>query len=100
MDGCAGDAAQRLWCTSFRLVASGSLKGALHFKGEVHFITEVRPPNLLQLSVLAPLADSYDPSIPLPLMKGLIAVLGGIGRLLGYQESYPQYSKAGGMDRS
>ena len=94
-------------------------------QGELHFITDVRPagrlqtywetvfglaedgkvganglPNLLQLAVVAPLADSYDPSIPLPLMKGLIAVLGGIGRLLGYQESYPQYSKAGGMDRS
>lgn len=86
-------------------------------QGELRFITDVRPagqlqtywetvfglaedgkvrgnglPNPLQLAVLAPLADSYDPSIPLPLMKALVAVLGGIGRLLGYKESYPQYS--------
>jgi mannose-6-phosphate isomerase-like protein (cupin superfamily) len=87
-------------------------------QGELHFITDVQPPgrlqtywetvfgmaedgkvgknglpNLLQLAVLAPLADSYDPSVPLPLMKALIAVLGGAGRLLGYKESYSQYSK-------
>jgi mannose-6-phosphate isomerase-like protein (cupin superfamily) len=87
-------------------------------QGELRFITDVRPPgrlqtywktvfglsedgkvgenglpNLLQLAVLAPLADSYDPSVPLPLMKGLIAVLGATGRLLGYRESYPQYSE-------
>ena len=49
-------------------------------------------PNLLQLAVLVPLADSYDPKIPLPLMKLMIGVLGGIGRLLGYKASYPQYS--------
>jgi mannose-6-phosphate isomerase-like protein (cupin superfamily) len=92
---------------------------------ELRFITDVRPPgrlqtywetvfglaeegkvganglpNLLQLVVLAPLADSYDPSIPLPLMKGLIAMLGGLGRLLGYRESYAQYSKAEGIDHS
>jgi len=85
---------------------------------ELRFITNVRPPgrlqtywetvfglaedgkvgenglpNLLQLAVLAPLADSYDPSIPLPMMKLMIAVLGGIGRLMGYRESYPQYSQ-------
>jgi mannose-6-phosphate isomerase-like protein (cupin superfamily) len=86
--------------------------------GELRFITDVRPPgrlqtywetvfglaeegkvgenglpNLLQLAVLAPLADSYDPSVPLPAMKGFIAVLGATGRLLGYRESYPQYSE-------
>ena len=86
-------------------------------EGELLFITDVRPPgqlqtywetvfglaedgkvgenglpNLLQLAVLAPLADSYNPSIPLSMMKGLIAVLGATGRLLGYKESYPQYS--------
>ncbi len=85
---------------------------------ELRFITDVRPPgrlqtywetvfslaedgrvgenglpNLLQLAVLAPLADSYDPGIPLPLMKVLIAVLGGVGRLLGYRESYAKYRK-------
>jgi mannose-6-phosphate isomerase-like protein (cupin superfamily) len=85
--------------------------------GELRFITEVRPPgklqtywetvfglaqdgkvgknglpNLLQLAVVAPLADSYDPGLPLPVLKLVIAVLGGIGRLLGYQESYPQYT--------
>ena len=34
------------------------------------------------------------------LMKGLIAVLGSFGHLLGYKASYPQYSKAEGTDRS
>ncbi len=85
---------------------------------ELRFITDVRPPgqlqtywetvfglaedgkvgknglpNPLQLAVVAPLADSYDPRLPLPLMKLLIGVLGGIGRLLGYKASYPQYSE-------
>lgn len=86
-------------------------------QGELRFITDVRPagdlqtywetvfglaedgqvdenglPNLLQLAVLAPLADSYDPRVPLPVMKGLIAVLGTVGRLAGYRARYPQYS--------
>jgi hypothetical protein len=86
-------------------------------QGELRFITDVRPPgqlqtywetvfglaedgkvdengrpNLLQLAVIAPLADSYDPRVPLPLMKALIAVLGGLGRLAGYRAVYPQYS--------
>ena len=85
--------------------------------GELRFITEVRPPgelqiywetvfglaqdgkvgrnglpNLLQLAVVAPLADSYDPNVPVPVTKLLIAVLGGIGRLLGYKAQYPKYS--------
>jgi mannose-6-phosphate isomerase-like protein (cupin superfamily) len=84
---------------------------------ELRFITDVRPagrlqtywetvfglaedgkvgenglPNIFQLAVLAPLADSYDPSVPLPLMKVMIAVLGGIGRLLGYRAQYARYS--------
>jgi hypothetical protein len=42
-------------------------------------------PNLLQLAVVAPLADSYDPNVPESVMKLLIAVLGEIGRLLGYK---------------
>lgn len=49
-------------------------------------------PNLFQLAVVAPLADSYDPNVPLPLMKAMIVVLRGIGRLLGYQARYPEYS--------
>ncbi|MCB8945282.1 MAG: hypothetical protein H6658_16165 [Ardenticatenaceae bacterium] len=86
-------------------------------KGEMHFITEVRPPgdlqtywetvfglaqdgkvnanglpNLLQLAVVAPLADSYDPRLPVAVTKGLVAVLGGIGRWLGYKARYPKYS--------
>ncbi len=86
-------------------------------EGEMRFITEVRPPgnlqtywetvfglaedgkvnanglpNLLQLAVVAPLADSYDPRLPVPVTKALVAVLGGIGRLLGYKDRYPQYS--------
>lgn len=86
-------------------------------EGELRFITDVRPPgelqtywetvfglaedgkvnsdglpNPLQLAVLAPLADSYDPRVPIPVMKGLIAVLGGLGRLAGYQAKYAQYS--------
>lgn len=86
-------------------------------EGELRFITDVHPPgqlqtywetvfglaedgkvgknglpNLLQLAVLAPLADSYDPRVPLPVTKLMIGVLGGIGRLLGYKASYPQYS--------
>jgi mannose-6-phosphate isomerase-like protein (cupin superfamily) len=86
-------------------------------EGQLRFITDVRPPgklqtywetvfglaqdgkvnengipNLLQLAVLAPIADSYPPNVPLPLMKLVILALGGIGRLLGYRERYPQYS--------
>jgi mannose-6-phosphate isomerase-like protein (cupin superfamily) len=86
-------------------------------EGEMRLITEVRPPgdlqtywetvfglaqdgkvnanglpNLLQLAVAAPLADSYDPRLPVPVTKLLVAVLGGIGRLLGYKDRYPQYS--------
>ena len=85
--------------------------------GELRFITDVRPPgelqtywqtlfglaedgkvnsdglpNLLQLAVVAPLADSYDPRIPVPVMKIVIAVLGGFGRLAGYKAKYPEYS--------
>jgi len=85
--------------------------------GELRFITEVRPPgdlqtywetvfglaqdgkananglpNLLQLAVVAPLADSYDPRVPVPVTKAMVAVLGGIGRLLGYKAHYPQYN--------
>lgn len=85
--------------------------------GELRFITDVRPagdlqtywetvfglaadgkvnakgmPNLLQLAVVAPKADSYDPHVPVILTKLLIFVLGGIGRLLGYKAKYPQYS--------
>ena len=85
---------------------------------ELRFITDVRPPgqlqiywetvfglaedgkvdknglpNLLQLAVIAPLADSYAPNIPVPVTKFIIKLLGGIGRLLGYKESYPQYSQ-------
>ncbi len=84
---------------------------------ELRFITEVRPPgdlqtywetvfglaqdgkvqanglpNLLQLAVVAPLADSYDPRTPVAVTKGLVTVLGGIGRLLGYKARYPKYS--------
>lgn len=86
-------------------------------EGELRFITDVRPPgelqtywetifglaqdgkvnsnglpNLLQLAVVAPLADSYFPGVPVPVTKGGTAVLGFIGRLAGYKASYPQYS--------
>ena len=86
-------------------------------QGELRFITDVRPPgelqtywetvfglaqdgkvgdnglpNLLQLAVVAPLADSYDPRLPVPLMRDFIAVLGGIGRLRGYKARYSKYS--------
>ncbi|MCB9430360.1 MAG: cupin domain-containing protein [Ardenticatenaceae bacterium] len=85
--------------------------------GEMCFITDVRPPgdlqtywetvfglaqdgkvnanglpNLLQLAVVAPLADSYDPRMPVVMTKALVAALGGIGRLLGYKARYPQVS--------
>jgi hypothetical protein len=49
-------------------------------------------PNLLKLAIVAQLADSYEPNVPVPVMKLLIAVLGGIGRLLGYQAQYEKYS--------
>ena len=86
-------------------------------EGELRFVTDVRPPgelqtywetlfglaedgkvnsdglpNPLQLALVAPLADSYDPRIPVPVMKTVIAVLGGIGRLAGYKAKYPEYS--------
>lgn len=79
-------------------------------KAELHFITDVEPagqlqayweavfglaeagkvnsnglPNLLQLAVIAPLADSYDPRMPVWVTKLVIGALGGIGRLLGYR---------------
>lgn len=85
--------------------------------GELRFITDVRPPgelqtywetvfglaeegkvgsngmpNLLQLAVVAPLADSYFPGVPVFLTKGFTAVIGFIGRLAGYKAKYPQYS--------
>lgn len=87
-------------------------------EGELRFFTDVRPPgqlqtywetvfglaeegkvgknglpNLLQLAVVAPLADSYAPNVPISLTNLAMAVLGGIGRLLGYKESYPQFSQ-------
>lgn len=87
--------------------------------GKLRFITDVRPPgdlqtywetvfglaqagkvgrnglpNLLQLAVVAPLADSYDPKVPTVLMKLMLAVLGTIGRLLGYRAKYEKYSGA------
>ncbi len=49
-------------------------------------------PNLLQLAVLAPLADSYTPHVPVPVTKLLFALLGSIGRLLGYKARYAKYS--------
>ena len=85
--------------------------------GEMRFITDVRPPgelqtywetvfglategkvdanglpNLLQLGVVAPLADSYDPRLTRVGSKALVAVLGQLGHLLGYKARYPQYS--------
>ncbi len=82
--------------------------------GELRFLTNVRPPgqlqtywetvfglaedgkvsknglpNLLQLAVVAPLADSYAPNIPIPVTKVIMKVLGGLGRLLGYKATYP-----------
>lgn len=86
-------------------------------QGELRFITDVRPPgelqtywetvfglaqdgkvgrnglpNLLQLAVVAPYADSYDPKAPVAVTKALVAVLGRIGRLLGYKAKYAKYS--------
>ena len=85
--------------------------------GELRFITDVRPPgdlqtywetvfglaedgkvnrngmpNLLQLAVVAPMADSYFPGVPVWLTNGFIAIFGGIGRLVGYKARYAQYS--------
>lgn len=89
--------------------------------GELRFLTEVRPPggfqtywetvfglaadgrvgrnglpNLLQLALLAPLADSYDPRLPVGLTDALVSLLGTAGRALGYRASYPRYSGAPG----
>jgi len=86
-------------------------------EGELRFITDVQPPgqlqtywetvfglaeegkvgknglpNLLQLAVVAPMADSYFPIVPVIVTKGITAVLGFIGRLAGYKAKYPQYS--------
>ena len=87
--------------------------------GELRFITEVRPPgglqtywetvfglaaegkvganelpNLLQLAVVAPLADSYDPRAPLWVTRALVFVLGTVGRALGYRPRYARFSDA------
>lgn len=86
-------------------------------EGELRFITNVRPPgqlqtywetvfglaedgkvgrnglpNLLQLAVVAPLADSYPPIVPLPVSRFLVRLLAGIGRLAGYKASYAEHS--------
>ena len=70
---------QTYWETVFGLAADGKVNA----KGM---------PNLLQLAVVAPKADSYDPHVPIILTKLLVFILGGIGRLLGYKAKYPQYS--------
>jgi len=88
-------------------------------QGELRFITDVQPPgdlqtywetvfglaqdgkvnanglpNILQLAVVAPFADSYNPNVPVGVTKVLVAALGRLGRLLGYKARYPQYSDA------
>jgi mannose-6-phosphate isomerase-like protein (cupin superfamily) len=72
---------QTYWETVFGLAQDGK-------------VNEHGLPNLLQLAVVAPLADSYDPRTPMLLTKGLIALLGGIGRLAGYKSHYPAYSSS------
>jgi mannose-6-phosphate isomerase-like protein (cupin superfamily) len=49
-------------------------------------------PNLLQLAVVAPLADSYPPNVPLPVSRLLVSLFAGIGRMAGYKASYAEYS--------
>lgn len=49
-------------------------------------------PKLLQLAVVAPMADSYLPGVTVWLTNWFIAVFGAIGRLAGYKPTYPQYS--------
>ncbi|MCB0032778.1 MAG: cupin domain-containing protein [Anaerolineales bacterium] len=70
---------QTYWETVFGLAQDGKVKAN-------------GLPNLLQLAVVAPLADSYDPRVPILVTKVLVAVLGGIGRILGYNARYPEYS--------
>lgn len=70
---------QTYWETVFGLAADGK-------------VDDKGMPNLLQLAVVAPLADSYDPRMPTAVTKGLVAILGAIGRLLGYKARYPKYS--------
>ncbi len=71
---------QTYWETVFGLAADGKVNA----KGL---------PNLLQLAVVAPKADSFDPHLPVIVTKLLILILGGIGRLLGYKAVYPQYGE-------
>jgi len=86
-------------------------------EGELRFISEVRQPgqlqtnwetvfglaedgkvdgngspNVLQMAVLAPRAVSYASHVPLLVTKLLLALLGGIGRLLGYKARYRRHS--------
>ena len=73
---------QTYWETVFRLAAAG----------------KVGPnglPSLLQLALLAPLADSYEPRLPVSLSKVLVAALGDLARTLGYRA---QYEHSGGYD--
>ena len=85
---------------------------------DLHFITDITPPgkfqtywetvfglacdgkensqglpNIWQLMVLAQIADSYPPDAPPAVLKIIIAICGGVGRLLGYRVAYPQYSR-------
>ena len=51
-------------------------------------------PNLLQLMVLAKIADSYTPGgLPLPVLKGIIGVLAWLGKAMGYRARYARYSE-------
>ena len=49
-------------------------------------------PNFWQLMVLAQVADSYTAGAPDFLLDAIIGICAPLGKMLGYQASYPQYS--------
>ena len=63
---------QTYWETMFRLARDGK-------------VDKQGFPNLLQLMVLAQIADSYTTDAPIFVLKAVIAILGTVGRWFGYR---------------
>jgi quercetin dioxygenase-like cupin family protein len=51
-------------------------------------------PNPLQGAVIGLESETFFPWPPIPVQRGLLAVLAPLARLFGYRARYPQYSKS------
>lgn len=74
-----GGQLQTYWETAFGLAVDGK-------------VNEQGVPHFWQIAVLFPVMDTYLPQVPMPLQNSVFALLGWVGRLLGYRAEYPQYS--------